>query len=118
MGDLHHMKKEAGRNLITVVQDMQFLSKHTVLDRIKRCALKVTESGTYHIYYTGHGETNTGNWCFADGNVSFDEVINAVKSVNDGCFIEIIADCCYSGNWVQGLKEYKGKLENVDVQAA
>ena len=49
------------------------------------------------IYYTGHGEIGTGNWCFRDGTVSIEELHKLIPS---GCsYPIIISDCCYSGNW-------------------
>ena len=49
------------------------------------------------IYYTGHGEVGTGNWCFMDGTMSIEEIEKLKPS---GCsYPFIISDCCYSGNW-------------------
>lgn len=49
------------------------------------------------IYYTGHGEIGTGNWCFRDGTISIEDLENLIPS---GCFHPfIISDCCYSGRW-------------------
>ena len=128
--DLHNVKNwinntlggDDGMNVLdTIVQDMKYLSKWTVLDRIQKCAKKTVTYRDAHIYiyYTGHGEKHTGNWCFADGIISLKEVIDAVESVNSGCTIYIIADCCYSGDWVVELKQYKGKYKrDIYVDAA
>ena len=49
------------------------------------------------IYYTGHGEIGTGNWCFKDGTLSIEELESLIPP---GCFYPfIISDCCYSGHW-------------------
>ena len=49
------------------------------------------------IYYTGHGEIGTGNWCFADGKITIQEILNLVPG---GCFYPMIfSDACYSGHW-------------------
>ena len=49
------------------------------------------------IYYTGHGEIGTGNWCFKDGTISLKELEDITPP---GCLYPIIiSDCCYSGNW-------------------
>eukprot|EP01084_Bolivina_argentea_P285004 488630_1 len=85
-----------------VVRDMKSLTKATALNRIKQCARECKQkNGKYvRIYYTGHGETNTGNWCFADGVISLKEVINTVYNGYPGVVdIEIFCDCCFSGNW-------------------
>ena len=49
------------------------------------------------IYYTGHGEIGTGNWCFADGKITIQEILNLVPG---GCYYPMIfSDACYSGHW-------------------
>ena len=49
------------------------------------------------LYYTGHGEIGTGNWCFADGTISIQEIFDKVPG---GCFYPMIfSDACYSGHW-------------------
>ena len=49
------------------------------------------------LYYTGHGEIGTGNWCFRDGTISIEDLENLTPP---GCFYPfIISDCCYSGHW-------------------
>ena len=49
------------------------------------------------LYYTGHGETGTGNWCFSDGTISIQEIFDMVPG---GCYYPLIfSDACYSGHW-------------------
>ena len=49
------------------------------------------------IYYTGHGEIGTGNWCFRDGTMSIKEIEDLIPQ---NCLHPfIICDCCYSGHW-------------------
>ncbi|CAH3144891.1 unnamed protein product, partial [Porites lobata] len=49
------------------------------------------------LYYTGHGETGTGNWCFANGTISIEEISNLLPV---DCFYPMIfSDACYSGHW-------------------
>ena len=38
------------------------------------------------LYYTGHGEIGTGNWCFADGTVSIQEIFNMVPVPGERSF--------------------------------
>ena len=52
------------------------------------------------IYYTGHGEKNTGNWCFKDGVITFNDVFNLYKEHFEAKQLTIISDCSYSGNWI------------------
>merc|ERR1712013_648889 len=59
-----------------------------------------------------------GNWCFADGVVTLEDVIKAVKSQNANLWITILADCCFSGNWAKDLKRYEGKYDEIYIRAA
>eukprot|EP01084_Bolivina_argentea_P227909 384997_1 len=62
---------------------------------------KLNMAASVCIYYTGHGQTNTGNWLFIDGAVSIYD-INSV--VCDYCGqVDIVSDCCFSGNWALEL---------------
>ena len=49
------------------------------------------------LYYTGHGEIGTGNWCFEDGTISIQEIFDKMPG---GCYYPMIfSDACFSGNW-------------------
>ena len=49
------------------------------------------------MYYTGHGEIGTGNWCFSDGTIGIQDIIGWVP---EGCEKPTIcSDTCYSGVW-------------------
>ena len=49
------------------------------------------------LYYTGHGELPTGNWCFTDDTIGIEELFNWVPK---GCsYPTICSDACYSGTW-------------------
>ena len=52
------------------------------------------------IYYTGYGEEGTGNWCFKDGVISFQDIFALYIKYYKGKILYIFADCCYSGQWV------------------
>ena len=57
------------------------------------------------LYYSGHGEIGTGNWCFHDGTLSIREIHNMVPT---GCIPpSIISDACYSGHWSNYCVEEK-----------
>ena len=68
-----------------------------------------TERKQAVIYYTGHGEIGTGNWCFSDGTISIKDLEDMTPP---GCLYPfIISDCCYSGNWAdyclnRGIPEF------------
>eukprot|EP01084_Bolivina_argentea_P169243 293411_1 len=104
--------------LYNVVRNMQNLKCQTVLDNIKECAANIKQNGVMRIFYTGHGQLDTGNWCFCDGVISLDDVIQSVQSKNNKCIIRIYCDCCYSGNWVMKLCEYKRQNQEIWINAA
>ena len=49
------------------------------------------------LYYTGHGEIGTGNWCFADGTISIQEILD--MRPEETHYPMIFSDACYSGHW-------------------
>eukprot|EP01083_Nonionella_stella_P034768 95065_1 len=70
------------------------------------------------IYYTGCGQLNTGNWCFVDGVVSFDQIVNTLKTYWKDSSWSVLADCSFSGNWALELFKYDKILNNVYVRCA
>ena len=52
------------------------------------------------IYYIGYGEEGTGNWCFKDGTISFQDIFTLYKKYLKEKLLCIYSDCCYSGQWV------------------
>ena len=52
------------------------------------------------IYYSGYGEEGTGNWCFMDGNISFQDIFTLYKKYLKERLLYIFSDCSYSGQWV------------------
>jgi len=57
------------------------------------------------IWYMGHSEEGTGDWCFKDGTISFQEIFDLYMTHFRGRLLHIISDCCYSGNWVHRCAE-------------
>ena len=53
------------------------------------------------IWYTGHGEKNSGNWVFEDGNLAFESIYDLYIRYFKGRYLYIVTDCCYSGVWVE-----------------
>ena len=53
------------------------------------------------IWYTGHGEKNTGNWCFKDGVITFQDIFGLYMDCFRGKQLTIRSDCSYSGNWIK-----------------
>ena len=57
------------------------------------------------IWYTGHGEEGTGNWCFKDGVITFEEVFALYKKHFEAKLLSLVCDCCYAGHWIQRCGE-------------
>lgn len=62
------------------------------------------------IWYTGHGEKKTGNWCLQDGVISFEDIFNLYKEKFRGKLLTIVSDCCYAGQWVHQCAKELDKL--------
>ena len=58
-------------------------------------------SSTAVIKYMGHSEKGTGNWCFKNGTISFQEIFNLYRKHCQNKSLYILTDCCYSGHWVR-----------------
>ena len=61
------------------------------------------------LWYSGHGQKDTGNWCFEDGFISFDDIYNIYQAHFRGRLLMIVTDCCYAGQWVLRFKEKIGR---------
>lgn len=48
------------------------------------------------IYYTGHGERGTGDWCFGDGSRFTFATMSAIYPKR---IPVVLSDCCFSGQW-------------------
>ena len=74
--DLLNMEAAVGDKLFNTVKDL-YLTKSTASDHIQKffdtCKLEEVKP---ILYYTGHGEIGTGNWCFADGTISIQEILD------------------------------------------
>lgn len=74
--DLANMQTAVESNLFNIVRDL-FLTKSAASGYIRRlfdtCKCKKVKP---ILYYTGHGELGTGNWCFADGTISLQEILD------------------------------------------
>ena len=70
-----------------------FLSRHVEATNIKIYAAL--------LWYIGNSEKNTGNWCFKDGTISFQDIFHLFRRTCQGKVLSIISDCSYSGQWVR-----------------
>ena len=66
------------------------------------------------IFYTGHGEKNTGNWCFIDGVITFEDIYSLYFRWFRGKRLTINCDCSYSGNWI---KDCAKTLESLKISS-
>ena len=66
------------------------------------------------IYYTGCGEEGTGNWCFQDGVISFNDILSLYNKYLKERLLVIYADCSYSGQWAL---EYANYLDEMGIGA-
>ena len=53
------------------------------------------------LYYSGHGEKDTGNWCFKNGVITFDDVFDLYTDTMRGKPLRIVSDCSFAGKWVE-----------------
>jgi len=95
--DLANMEAAVGINLFNTVKDL-YLTKSMASSHIRKLfELCQREELKPFLYYTGHGEIGTGNWCFSDGTISIQEIFDMVP---EGTYYPMIfSDACYSGHW-------------------
>ena len=97
--------------------DMQ-KTKEDAIQNIKglfEACLKNEPKAAPIIYYSGHGESNTGNWCFQNLQLGIREIVALIP---DGCYHPlIISDSCFSGCWADYCI-YQPDGNNVHVLAA
>jgi len=95
--DLANMEAAVGINLFNTVKDL-YLTKSAASDHIRSLLDTCRRNQVKPIlYYTGHGEIGTGNWCFADGTISIQEIFDMRP---EGAYTPMIfSDACYSGHW-------------------
>ena len=64
------------------------------------------------IHYIGPGRRNTGDWCFKDGFITFNDIITLYEKYFKGKrLLSISSDCSYSGQWVKQGMEYLDKCK-------
>ena len=95
--DLVNVEDAVGNNLLNTVKDL-FLTKSAAFEHIMRL-FDVCKREDFHpmLYYTGHGEIGSGNWCFADGTISIEEILDMLPE--ETYYPIIFSDACYSGHW-------------------
>ena len=95
--DLANMEAAVEAELFNTVKDF-YLTKSTAFGHIRRLFDTCKRDRVKPIlYYTGHGEIGTGNWCFADGTISIQEILDMRPEGTH--YPMIFSDACYSGHW-------------------
>ena len=91
------MEDECGTNLWNKVMDL-YLEKRDAVNKIRKFFNHCQKNGFKPmLYYTGHGEIGTGNWCFNDGTLSIQEIDDMLPG--ECYYPTIVSDACYSGHW-------------------
>ncbi|XP_019849060.1 PREDICTED: uncharacterized protein LOC109580415 [Amphimedon queenslandica] len=86
-------------------------TKEYYMKTIKQLFINYKQPGAI-LYYTGHGEKDTGNWCFKDGVISFNDIFELYVNHFKGKPLTIVSDCSYSGNWIN---ECGKRLDELNV---
>ena len=71
------------------------------------------------IFYSGHGTVGTGNWCFNEGRVGLEDILEIARHYSAGfdC-LDLVLDCCCSGNWCVELQKVKDVDFDINIYAA
>ena len=101
--DLAHMGRAVETELHNIVRDFE-MTKNDATERIRKF-FEFCFRGNFKpmLYYTGHGEEDTGNWCFQDGTIGIEEIFSMCQSNME--YPTIISDACFSGHWVNYAHE-------------
>ena len=91
------MEDKCGTKLWNKVMDL-YLEKRDAVNKIRNFFNHCQKNGFKPmLYYTGHGEIGTGNWCFNDGTLSIQEIDDMLPG--ECYYPTIVSDACYSGHW-------------------
>ena len=97
--DLANIEDAIGSKLYNSVKNL-YMTKGEALRHIMRF-FEYCQRGGFKpvVYYTGHGQIGTGNWCFDDGTIGIEEILG-LQPGGRGCYWPLfICDTCYSGHW-------------------
>ena len=123
VNDFLHEHKKYGTHLFSYSFQMR-QTKETTLEEIRKLIKGCIENKAFPvIYYTGHGELGTGNWCFVNNendqeHIGITEIINLIPEDAQCKLLTIISDCCYSGHWADYCASSKESKEKVMVLAS
>ena len=58
------------------------------------------------IHYFGNGRKFRGDWCFSDGYITFQDLMDVYMETYRGRVLTIVSDCSHSGSWVKQCYEF------------
>ena len=95
--DLVNMQDAIGGKLYNTLQNL-YMTRSEAVGHIKKFFNHCQRKGFKPmLYYTGHGQVGTGNWCFDDGTIGIQEIEDITPA---DCYYPLIfSDACYSGHW-------------------
>ena len=95
--DLANMEAAVEDELFNTVKDLR-QTRTKALDQVNSLFEECRSQGAKPmLYYTGHGEKGTGNWCFRDGKISLQTILD--MHPKGTLHAMIFSDTCYSGHW-------------------
>ena len=101
--DLHNMERAVDADLHNTIKDLQ-MRKSEAIGHIRKF-FEHCKANDFKpmLYYTGYGESNTGNWCFRDGILSLRDILNLIPVGMENP--TILCDTCYSDRWAIACAE-------------
>ncbi|PFX14089.1 uncharacterized protein LOC111345226 isoform X1 [Stylophora pistillata] len=116
ISDLRNMEEAVATKLDNTLKNF-YLTKSDAIREIQRFFNKCRDRELKPmLYYTGHGESGTGNWCFHDGTISIEEIVDLLPG---GTYFPIIfSDACYSGHWANFCLNHCDNANGLNCLAA
>ena len=95
--DLVNMEDTVGSELYNTVKNL-YMRRSEAVGHIKRFFDHCQRNRFKPmLYYSGHGEVGTGDWCFDDGTIGIQEIVDILPA--GSYYPMIFSDACYSGHW-------------------
>ena len=99
------------------------LTKTNLLGKLREALTMAVanKASRFFLYYTGHGDSETGGWKtflkelsleFTANTISIEEILDVVKETKFSGHMEITSDSCFSGLLCHAAREYWMKKEH------
>ncbi|CAI8035371.1 hypothetical protein GBAR_LOCUS19859 [Geodia barretti] len=82
------------------------VSCETVLAKLRDFFSSSTDKDGAVIHYFGNGRKFRGDWCFSDGYITFQDLMDVYMETYRGRVLTIVSDCSHSGSWVKQCYEF------------